>query len=254
MDNSFPLVVSALGMRFRTDANTVSHLVIFAIEPMIHRLTPILALGALLIATSGCVSHTPVSESAMFHDRATYPFHQRTMGIGVTGTYAPMQHLTREVATDEDQSIESVNPNRLSGGLYLSGYDSSGRFGAGLTLGLFTVGVDATAQLWNRNYLTAALSAPGQGQVILQHRTFNSPQLGAAVGLGYRYDTLALEDAFLYGTDMDGARVHSLGVRALSIIRAQGDTGGGIKVTAFAGYTPTVHRPVVAVTLTVGRF
>ena len=219
---------------------------------MTHRLTLILALGALVIATSGCVSHTPVSESAMFHDRATYPSHQRTMGVGITGTYAPMKHLTREVATDEDQSIESVNPNRLSGGLYLSSYDSSGRFGAGLTLGLFTLGVDATAQLWNRNYLTASLSIPGQGQVILQHRTYNSPHLGAAVGLGYRYDTLAFEDTSLYG--IDEARAHSLGVRALSIIRAQGDTGGGIKVTAFAGYTPTVHRPVVAVTLTVGRF
>lgn len=174
------------------------------------------------------------------------------MGVGVAGTFSPTQHLTYDVATDEDLSQEPVNPNRLSGGLYLSGYDSEGRFGAGLTLGLFTLGVDATVQLWNRNYLTAALSVPGQGQVILQHRTFNSPQLGAALGLGYRYDTLAFEAPSPIGIGVNEAGVHSLGVRAMSIIRAQGDTGGGIKVSAYAGYTPTLHRPMVAVTLTVG--
>jgi hypothetical protein len=43
-------------------------------------------------------------------------------------------------------------------------------------------------------------------------------------------------------------------MRALSIIRAQGDTRGGIKVSAYAGYAPTVHRPMAAVTLTVGAF
>lgn len=221
---------------------------------MICRIKPIFALGALLIATSGCVSHTPVSESAMFHDRATYPSHQNTMGVGATATYAPTQHLARDVATDENLSRELVNPSRLSGGLYLAGFDSAGRYGAGLTIGLFTVGVDATAQLWRRNYLTASLSAPKQGQIILQHRTYNSPRLGAAVGLGYRYDTFAFNDPSPIGIGADESGVHSLGVRALSIIRAQGGTRGGIKVSVYAGYAPTVHRPMVAVTLTVGAF
>ncbi|MFO8232430.1 MAG: hypothetical protein R6U20_07170 [Longimonas sp.] len=176
------------------------------------------------------------------------------MGVGVAGTFSPTQHLTYDVATDEDLSQEPVNANRLSGGLYLSGYDSEGRFGVGLTLGLFTLGVDATTQLWKRNYLTAALSIPGQAHVFLQHRTYNSPRLGAAVGVGYQRDAVALEGPTPLSVDLGAARVHSFGIRGMSVLRAEGDTGGGIKLSTYVGYAPAIQRPLFGLTLATGRF
>ncbi len=161
------------------------------VKHMMCRIKPILALGALLIATSGCVTHSPISESAMFHAATTQPSHQQTIGLGLTGAYAPAQGAARVIDAQDQDAI--VNPHRFGGGVYIAGFDSDGRYGVSATLGVLMAGVDATVRLRHRNYLTAALSVPGQGHIFLQHRTFNSPRLGAAIGVGYQRDAVALE-------------------------------------------------------------
>lgn len=205
------------------------------------------------VAVSGCVAHVPVSESAMFHDPDTRPTSDRTWGVGVAGTVAPT-HGAARAERASDGSGDILNPRRLSGGPYLASFNPEGRFGVSATLGAFVAGWDATVQLWRRNYLTAAVSVPGQGQVIVQHRAFNSPQLGAAVGLGGRYDALATEGDASFGVDLRSDGVYSVGARGLALVRAVGDTGGGLKLTTYVGYAPGVQRPVLNLSLTVGRF
>ncbi len=102
-------------------------------------------------------------------------------------------------------------------------------------------GIDATFRLWHRNYLTAGLSAPGRGQLFLQHRAFNSRSVGA-VGLGYQRISLNLESA------------DSFGVRGFAIFGGYGGTGGGIKIGTYAGYMPVLERPILALTLTMGSY
>lgn len=217
------------------------------------------ALALLFLLASGCAPHVPISESAMFHDVATQPSHDKTFGIGIVGTYSPTQEIARELAEREYPERKRredlpLNPKQLSGGIYLARFDAEGRYGISATVGALVAGVDATVQMWRRNYLTASVSVPGQGHVFLQHRAFNSPELGAAVGVGYRHDAFAFEGAAPLAIELKRAGIHSFGARGFVVHRAKGDTGGGIKIGAYAGYIPTLVQPLFSVNLTVGRF
>jgi hypothetical protein len=135
--------------------------------------------------------------------------------------------------------------------MFLASYDEEGRYALSATLGFPVVGLDATLKLRGRNYLTVGAS-PGHGQAFLQHRTFNSPRFGAAMGVGGRYERYALNGDFMF--DIDTEAVVSVGTRIFGILRERWDREGGIKAGMYAGYAPRVQSPVVSPTLTVGRF
>ena len=206
----------------------------------------------------GCVTHSPVSESIMFHDAATSPAHERNFGVGVVATYAPARGVAAALAEREYPRENSsqplredlaINPNRLSAGLYFVSFGETGRLGIALTAGLLVAGIDATAKLWGRNYATVALSAGAQ-QVFVQRRTYNSPRVGAAVGFGYR------REMFLFNgpgnmafTSLD---IDSFGIRGFVLHRSDDASGQAIKLGTYIGFIPSLDRPIVGVTLTAG--
>lgn len=200
--------------------------------------------------------HVPVSESILFHDGATLPTYTNDRGFGVAGTVSPTRSpartLARQKYPDQRRRQEYLfNAYQIGGGLYVASYDERGRFGFSATLGFLAAGLDATVQIRGRNYLTAGYSAPDQGQVFLQHRAVNSPRLGIAVGLGGRYNTYGFNDSYF---DIETEGVVSVGIRSYSILRAKGDTEGGIKLGTYTGYAPRLERPVFSLTLTLGQF
>ena len=203
-----------------------------------------------------------MSETVLFHDYATRPVHDRMFGFGVVGGYAPAPEAVTEVAQEQFSEIayrireSHWNPSRGSGGFYLAGYDEEGSFAFSGTLGIFVTGFDGTFQLWNGNYFTAAVSVPGQIQAYVQHRAFNSPSLGAAIGIGYRRDMYAFEQPTECSlcVNLDYVDVSSFGVRGFAVYRGEGDTGGGMMLGLHAGYAPLLSRPVFGITLTAGRF
>lgn len=224
------------------------------------RAPAILAIALIVLFSGGCVSHIPISETVIFHDASTQPSHDRTSGFGFVGTYSPTKDLALDLAEREypkwayRKEDLVLNPNRLSGGGYFAGYDSRGRFAVSATVGALVAGMDATAQVWKRNYLTASVSAPGQGQVFAQHRAYNSEQVGAAVGVGLRRAAFTFDVPSECMCRIESTGVNSFGARGFAVLRAAGDRGGGIRVGVYAGYMPELKRPTMSVTLTAGRF
>ena len=209
-----------------------------------------------LVLLGGCAPHVPVSESVLFHDGATVPTHTNGIGVGVTGTIAPTlapaRAIVRRTRPDQDRVEEAlINGRQAGAGMFLASYDEEGRYALSATLGFPVVGLDATLKLRGRNYLTVGVS-PSHGQAFLQHRTFNSPRFGAAVGVGGRYERYALGGD--YGLAIETEEVASVGTRVFGILRERWDREGGIKAGMYAGYAPRLQSPVVSLTLTVGRF
>lgn len=215
-----------------------------------------LVVGVLFL-TGGCAPHVPVSESVMFHHGTTLPTHTNESGFGVTGTIAPTLAPARAVVPEirsgrEDRRPDLYNGRQAGAGVFVATYDREGHFAVSGALGFPMMGLDATVQIRGRNYLTAGVSAPGQGQVFLQHRTFNRPRFGAAVGVGGRYTEYSFEGGSMFAIDTE--RAASVGARLFGLFREQGHTEGGLKFGTYVGYAPHLHRPVVSLTLTAGQF
>lgn len=214
-------------------------------------------LVGLLLIGGGCAPHVPVSESVLFHDGTTLPTHENTRGFGFAGTVsptrAPARAVRRRAHPDRDPRREGlINGRQAAGGLFLASYDDQGRYAFAATLGVPVIGVDATLKVLGRTYVTVGYSGPGQVQAFLLHRTFNSSPVGAAVGVGARYEEYAHDGDFMF--DIDTERATSLGARGFVILREDGDRTGGIKLGTYAGYAPRLNTPVLSLTVTAGRF
>jgi len=129
-----------------------------------------LLLGAILLvglSAGGCALHTPMSRTLTFHDNATQPAHRTYHGVGFagTGTLTSTQFLRQEARrrfADEEavaSYIDPVSVDNRSLALYGSYYPDHG-FALSATLGT-AVGIDATWQIWKRNYLTLSGSPGG---------------------------------------------------------------------------------------------
>lgn len=209
----------------------------------------------------GCATHSPVSESVVFHPPNTQPSHNENVGVGFAITGSPTQNIASDVARQaspewSDDKSPVLNPNNFSGGLYLAGFDASGRYAVSTTLGLAVTGVEATVQLWERNYLTASYSVPGSGRVFLQHRVYNSSLAGIALGVGYRRESFPLagpcSGILCFNHETRG--VNSIGARTFAILREENATDEGVKLSAQAGYAPALKAPMVSFSLSVGGF
>ena len=217
-----------------------------------------------LFTLGGCAVHAPMSETVLFHDYATEPAHDKTWGFGFAATNSPAPRAVVGIAQERFGATASrtddfhLNPNGRSVGFYLGRYNEDGAFAFSATFGLPVFGLDGTFQLWRRNYVTAAISVPGQFQTYLQHRAFNSSSLGVAVGIGYRRDLYTFDltsECYALCLSLGHVGVSSFGVRSFAIYRGWEDiSSGGLKLGFHAGYAPLLNQPVFSLTLMVGHF
>ena len=217
----------------------------------------VLAMASLLLA--GCVTHSPMSESVIFHDPATRPMHTEEHGFGGALTATPASRLSadllrlRRPESQRREIYKPLNTPRFSAGAYWARYDASGRFGFAITAGLPVAGIDGTVKLWQRNYLSAAVSAPGQGQVFLQHRTYNREKQGVSVGVGYRREAFTYLDLEEWiGTAIE--RVDSFGVRGFAVLRGDGSVMKGARIDLYVGYVTELDRATLSIGVTTGGF
>ncbi len=224
---------------------------------MKSRLCFVAILLAGIFLFEGCVIHSPMSETVMFHDKATNPTHESKNGFGFTGSYSPTNSTVDRVGEIEtkDSEYETVgkpyNLRGLSGGFYYANYDTAGRYAFSGTLGALVVGLDATAKLWGRNYFTAGVSTPGHLQFYLQHRTLNSPYVALSLGVGYQQNT------FFYRTDgyaTASRSFNSVGIRSYLIFRDHPETSGVFRIGTYIGYISEIDRPIIQISLLSGFF
>lgn len=204
---------------------------------------------AVLLLLGGCVAHMPMSETVIFHDPATRYRHDARVGAGFAGTFSPTLPWVSQEAGRRFPDIAHrahevrVNPNRMSGGVYLSFFDEDGRVAFSTTLGILTAGVDMTAHLAERNYATLSYSMPDQFQAFLQHRVYNDPTFGFVAGAGYRRELFEFWSGNTwFSTHM--LSVSSVGLRGYSVLRpAPGVTRGGLR---FGDCTPATPLSTIA--------
>lgn len=217
-------------------------------------------IGALLLTfvTAGCVSHSPVSELLIFHDDKTAPSSDNSSGFGMAVSMQPVNPArdaagTRlEPESTENHTDDPYNAYRLSAGFYAARFDDQGKFAIAATFGIMVAGIDATAKLYGRNYLTAGVSAPRQFQAGLVHRAYNSRRLGIAVGPGYKREVYALPTScYCYGPTEN---IGTIGGQTFFLYRPDGKGASGMKLGLYAGYAPSIDKPLFTVTLVTGRF
>jgi len=205
-----------------------------------------------------------MSETILFHDPGhTHPSHKASSTFGFTSTHALCstrfirKELNRGRPKDADPR-EIQNACGVAGGIYLSSY--KGGTGYSATIGLGELGADVSKKLWGRNYLTASASAFGGWQVILHHRTFNSPHVGAAFGMALRQDRQYYfvrehTDAFDFSFDPgDAVLINSIGMRAVGIYRSKPSNSGDWYAGLYIGYAPLYRRPIISLGVSFGWF
>jgi hypothetical protein len=209
-----------------------------------------------------------MSRTLTFHDNATQPAHRTCHGVGFagTGTLTSTQFLRQEARrrfADEEavaSYIDPVSVDNRSLALYGSYYSDHG-FALSATLGT-AVGIDATWQIWKRNYLTLS-GSPGGIQASLSHRAFNSSFLEIVVGTGYRYERKFFDVENIFEREAPSSLdfptdsvlpVHSGGANVSVVLRPGPEAPGVVAGRLYVGYAPAFQQPVVTFGITTGIF
>jgi hypothetical protein len=224
-----------------------------------------------------------MSETLIFHDRGiTEPAHRAGVRAGLSASASVHRPPEPEQVAERLPGPEgatttrsSINRTQLGGGFYLAGFAERGIpgrrgiFGISATFGLAAVGMDATLQLYRRNYLTYAHSAQGGHQLYLNHRAFNSPHAGLAIGVGYRRDDYFYDVESEYPCEWQSSdcissqwgfpspevvRSHSVGLRGLALLRSDAGASTGVTGRVFVGYSESFDMLVVHVGMSMGGF
>lgn len=230
-----------------------------------------LSLCMTLLFTSGCATHLPMSDSIMFHDRArTRPAHRTPIGLGVAMSQAVSstdflqnEAYRRWYVDGASGRIEPINVGVRGEAFYVALYNA-GTFSLSGSFGPNVIGADMTAKLYGRNYVTASGSLWGGSQLIFQHRAFNSPALGAAVGLFYRQDRASFDVQLSQRYEEAPCEycersfyVNTIGGTATVVGRlvARGESAPGpLRATLQLGYVPEYNRVVVRFGAAIGIF
>lgn len=222
-----------------------------------------------LFLLSGCLAHHPASEALIFHEpRTSGPAHTRGVGAGLALVGQDYHRAARDLAREVRDHFSTDLAPRLGGGFYLVEYRPSKAFSYSATLGLFTGGIDATFRVRRSFYLTTAVSLPLQPQATLLFYGANTRDLGWAFGPSYRYMTVALSEAcdverqtascfpgsrFSVPPSVDHS-LHLWGLRNVLVLREQGTTDGGLRLSIHLGYSPRLDEMVASFGLGVGAF
>jgi len=221
---------------------------------------PRLRLLLSLFLLAGCAMHAPMSETILFHDPGrTTPSHTDSFTFGFTSTHALCstrfirKNLNRH--RPEDAKFRHLqNACGVAGGIYISSYREG--VGFSTTIGFGELGADVSGKLWQRNYLTASASAYGGWQVILHHRTLNSPHFGATFGLALRQDRqyyFSTSEVISFDAGVP-VLINSIGIRAVGIFRSDPTISGDWYAGVYLGYAPRYQRPIVSLSVSFGGF
>jgi hypothetical protein len=210
----------------------------------------------IVLVTTGCLSHAPMSETVMFRDASTTPRHTSTAGIGLTTTSAARKPAPPP-ETGDARYLRASDADLPRIGTYIALYDSKGAFAMSATGGIFVMGIDATLRLRPSVYLTGAVSPGGEdllaGQAYLQHRLVNGRTGGLAVAAGYRREVMQTwVDGGLFATDETPFNV--VGVRTHGLLRVTDKNNIGLRMSLFGGLTTETREAVVTVSFTAGGF
>jgi len=200
-----------------------------------------------------------MSETILFHDPGrTHPSHKTSLTMGLSGSHslysnAFMTRVARERFDKRENEHIPANVHKNALGLYVSSYRKGVGFSA--TLGPAVLGADFTANLWRRNYFTASVSASGGTEMILHHRTFNSPYVGASLGLAFRHEKVYFSAGSGAGIPaFDGVGINSVGLRAIGIYRTAPTDSGVLHGGLYVGYAPRYRQPIVSLSVSFGGF
>ncbi|MBX2819468.1 MAG: hypothetical protein KTR29_07295 [Rhodothermaceae bacterium] len=215
--------------------------------------------SSFILFLTGCVTHSPVSDSFIFQDPSLRRNDAKRTRIGLVLNHGLSYGTARKAGTTKwpsfGEELSPLNPKQRSIGLYVVNHDNTKRSSFGLTLGTFSAGLDITYRLFGRNYITGAFSGPAQGQLYIMHRILNGSLGGIALGPGYKTLSFAFEDestecTFCIENRRNGT--HSFGVQSVGLLRFSDEEAQGLKVGAYAGYIPKLDQAVFSFTLTIG--
>ena len=224
--------------------------------PRSRSLAPTFSVLLIVLITTGCLSHAPMSETVMFRDASSTPRHTSTAGIGLTTTSAARKPAPPP-ETGEDRYLRASDANLPRIGTYIALYDSKGAFAMSATGGIFVMGIDATLRLTPSVYLTGAVGPGGDelvaGQAYLQRRLVNGRKVGLAVAAGYRREVMQTwVDGGFFATDETPFNV--VGVRTHGLLRVTDRNNIGLRMGLFGGVTTETREAVVTVSFTAGGF
>ena len=218
----------------------------------------VLSLG--FLAVGGCVTHTPMSETVIFHTPQTTPRSTNLMSRGVTLTVSPTGNFGKGLYAPvyrDSRYDDAPMTSDYSVGYYFTSYDPTGRVAFSVTAGLGVAGVDATLKLARRTYAVAGASMPGNAQAWVMHRTYNGPQASVAVGGGVSHQVIAFQhpnpSPYAWYPSTIERTVDVVGVRGYAISHLR-TPAKGVQLGTMVGYAPALNQMAATVSLSVGSF
>ncbi len=227
----------------------------------------VLILATLSLGLAGCVSHTPVSPSALF--RA-----DDGMGGGVSfsgmrsAAHAPPTRIfdgcrvqgRGQCPPELDRPVELTgrfyNPNALGGGFYIVG--GTRRIAFSTTVGLFVAGADLSVRLTNRIVAMGALSGWGQATGALAVAVPGPADVTPLVTLEYRRRSYLYEyassggEGFISFGEFDQIYSEQVGVGFMPIAHRSPTSRSAAVLHGFVGYDVTFDGVVFALGVALG--
>ena len=234
---------------------------------LVRRLMALALIGCAWIS-AGCASHAPMSELVMFEGGRAAALHPAGTSVGFSAQAAltradDLQRRVEEERVEDGSGFaEALNPDRRGIGSYVAISAGDIPVAASGSLGLGVAGVDLTAAVAGGVHVTLAASAFGGVEVVVQRPVLDVPNVGVALGLGYRREThvysvcpSTYEGAcggppFLY---VDTAQLDVVGARAV-VAGRQTDRGFGLYGSATVGYAPAFARSAVSASISLVAF
>ena len=233
---------------------------------LVRRLMALALIGCAWIS-AGCASHAPMSELVMFEGGRAAALHPAGASVGFSAQVALtraddlQRRVEKERVEDGSGFAEALNPDRRGIGGYVAMSAGDIPVAASGSLGRGVAGVDLTAAVAGGVHVTLAASAFGGVEVVVQRPVLDLPNVGVALGLGYRREThvYSVCPSTYEGAcggpipNVETAQLDILGWRAV-VVGRQTDRGLGLYGSATVGYAPAFDRSAVSASISLVAF
>lgn len=155
----------------------------------------IIYLGIVSFLLFGCAIHSPMSEMIMFHEKedrygrkydSRYSHSVASVTTNLYSSKVINEYAEVNYPTGEDTQYDYASAATImTSAIFMA--DGTNNFAVSLAIGN-NFGLDATAKLFGRTYLTGALSIGprSQGLIVLQQRLKDGNPFGLSLGLIYQ--------------------------------------------------------------------